>query len=310
MNTTLKIITLAFLSLIISATSLYLVKQEAEKRFTIPTEKTVLGTTKSSQVNISANIGLKTYIRIYGYTSPLSYVFLTSTGLSDTTLSEQNGYFNFIINYAPENLKEVCLNSSDQFGRTTNLTCLPILLKSGAEIGPIILSPTLSLSKPIYLENDEILISGQTIPNQKVTIKFFKDTATNNPFIKSVFAQETEKYAVTTDADNQGNYSFSLKKSTKDNLRIAGYTIYNNQKSPLSYTLRINSYNWWYLIDQYLKIWLKILKNHLLEIFFILEAMFIYYLIENKAKNKITAIQIYKPQLPAKKAATSIQKVS
>lgn len=308
-----KLLISALLSLIISIFSIYILKSAIESKKLYQKDKTILGTEQqASQTKVTANIGLKTYIKIYGFTSPLSYVFLTSTGLSDSTLSENNGYFSFIINYVPKNLKEVCINSSDQLGRTTNLTCFPIKLKSGVEIGPVVLSPTLSLSKPVYLQNDEILISGQTIPEQQVFLKFFRDNNKNNYLFSSVFAQENNKSGeVLSKSDSQGNYSFSLKKSTYDDLRIAGYTTFNNQTSPLSYTLKINTYNLWYFFNQYLKIWSKIIKKHLLEIFFILEAIFIFYLIENKIKReKPKAIILYKSKLPTKNMQNSLKRLS
>lgn len=270
----------------------------ASKKPIISKNKKILGI-KQQTVNISANIGIQGKTKIFGYTSPLSQVILSSQKLYDQTTSSSSGYFEFSPRLFPENLSEICINSIDQIGRPTPLICIPVQGSlDNKKIGPILLPPTISLNKKFFLTNDEVLIAGQSIPSSEVNLQFFRKKSNLPEIFKSVFALE-RPYLITTNTDEKGNFSFSLKSSNIDRLKIFLFSEYSNMLSPQSFSLEINISTWLDLLIFYLKIWSRILEKYLLEIVFILEILIIFILLKKRSKN--LSIILYQPLLPVLK---------
>jgi hypothetical protein len=111
-------------------------------------------------ITISAQVPANT-ITIFGYTSPDSRVELNSSKAYAVTYSQSDGYFIFDHLTIPRMSQDLCLTSQDESNRLSNPVCIPEppLANSYTEIGPILLSPTLSLD----LQNQ--YSSGQSIPN-------------------------------------------------------------------------------------------------------------------------------------------------
>lgn len=185
---------------------------------------------KSDQfVNISAQIPANT-VTIFGYTSPNSRIELNSAKAFAVTYSQDNGYFIFDHLNIPRESLDLCLTSQDESNRLSNPVCLPQppLANSYTEIGPVLLSPTLSLN----LKNQ--YSSGQSIPNSTIHVYLYQQSS---PFSIIKTVQAFAIPILETQSDSQGNYSLNLPNTTATNYRVFATAQYLETNSPKSNTL-------------------------------------------------------------------------
>jgi len=204
---------------------------------------------KSESVNISASIS-DTRVTIYGYTSPLSKVELTSINIYAATYSDDTGYFIFDKTILPKNPSEICLQSIDNEYRTTSPVCIPQppATNYDTDIGPILLSPTLSLEQDTINPNSTVISSGQAIPNSPVSVYFYQVNDSATTFIKD--AQAFSLPALTTTTDKDGYFSFNLPTSYSSNYRLYATTEFDQNYSPKSNTLLYKLPSLWWLFWQ------------------------------------------------------------
>ncbi len=261
--------------LIIISISFFILKQ------IIPVTGTVAGTTVNHPpVTVSFFFGGGGQFKIYGYTSPQALVSLESGAGFDETRAKEDGYFEFTDRYSPISPQEACLTAQDQFGRLSSPVCLPPFPNdSYVEIGPVILSPTLSFDKADYFIGDEVVLSGQTIPNTNVDLEMFSK---NQQFslIKPVEAFSFPE--LLTRSDSKGNFSISLPSTSAKTYRLFAQTKYDTQSSPKSLTLQFQILPVWMIIIKFfLFIW-SLIKSRLLEISILVEIIALtYYLIKH-----------------------------
>lgn len=184
---------------------------------------------QKESVEISANIPAST-VTIFGYTSPNSRVELSSSKAFAVTYSQSDGYYVFDHIILPRHSQDLCLTSLDESNRLNNPTCIsePPLYNNFTSIGPILLSPTLSLD----LQNQ--YSSGQSIPNSTIKLYLYQE---DSPFslIKKVEAFSIP--ILETKTDSQGNYSLNLPNTVATNYRIFSTAIHLDANSPKSNTL-------------------------------------------------------------------------
>ena len=223
-------------------------------------------------VDVSLRFGRSGNFRLYGYTSPNAFVRIESTGLQDSTFSKANGYFEFTDLLIPLKAGDLCLNSQDQFGRLTPSICIPpIPYEQDTDIGPILLPPTISLDKSDYFVSDQVLLTGQAIPNSPVTISFFNSKNSFLAQTQSVIdkinpAGPVDAYSfppISTKADDKGNFSFQLPSSSVSSFRLFTRTEYDSQPSPRSITLLLRVLPLWYIIIELFTVLFNVLKNNL-----------------------------------------------
>jgi len=180
-------------------------------------------------VTISAQVPANT-ITIFGYTSPSSRVELSSSKAFAVTYSQDDGYFIFDRLIIPRHSQDLCLTSLDESNRLNNPVCIPEppLTNSYTEIGPILLSPSLSLD----LLNQ--YSSGQSIPNTTIQVHLYQQSSPLT-LIKTV--QAFELPTLETKTDSRGNFSLNLPNTTATNYRIFATTQYLEANSPKSNTL-------------------------------------------------------------------------
>lgn len=253
--------------------------------FNVRYQKDLAGYAQSSQtgvVNVFAFLG-QFHFTLYGYTSPNALVRIEGLGVYDQTYADNNGYFLFSNRFSPFSPREACLTSQDQLGRLTVPICLPPFpTEQNVTIGPVIMPPTLSLSKDTYYIADEVVLAGQSIPNSEIDLNTFVKTGKNLlsglQLVKSVHAITIPKLQTKTDAS--GNFSVALPSSFDLKYRLFAQTKYDNELSPKSLTLNINIYPWWMIIIKLLLILFDVLKRHALELLILAEMMvlFIYIL--------------------------------
>ncbi len=230
----------------------------------------------SLQSTVSASIGEYRFF-LYGFTSAYAVVSLEGIGLFDQTTSDKDGYFAFANRFSPFSAREACLSSRDQFGRTSNLTCLPPFpIKYDVDIGPVILPPTVSLNKQNYYVGDEVVLSGQTIPNTDVDLSFFIEE--NRSLFQGVRAASIPE--LQTKSDKKGNFSISLPSSTADRFRLFTRTYFESQSSPKSTILNLRIFPWWMIIFQLFGLLWTIIRSRILEIILVVQivALVIYFL--------------------------------
>lgn len=226
----------------------------------------------TADMSVSATIGVGKIIKIFGYTSPKSLVQVSHNQLRNHTYADDTGYFE-LVDFLPLEVKGLCIYAQDQLGRTTQPVCLPTLdLSHSDKIGPVLLPPTISLAQNIYHTADEIIISGQTIPQSQVYLSSFIE----KPQAKGGFSIPP----VETRADSLGNYSLSTKPNSNDSYRLFVRTDYLDQLSPLSNKLLVTVYPFWLVFLQGIFLVLSFLKSYLLEILIVTEMlMLILYLL-------------------------------
>jgi len=111
---------------------------------------------------------------LYGYTSPKAQVTFEGLGIFDQTTADEKGYFQFNNRFSPFSSREACLSSKDQFGRLSSPLCLPPFpVNYNVSIGPVIMPPTVSLDKKDYFMGDQVILSGQAVPNTDVKLSMF-----------------------------------------------------------------------------------------------------------------------------------------
>lgn len=225
-----------------------------------------------AKANIKALIPAKTDIRLFGYTAPNSIVQAQGIRTFAQTSSDQSGYF--LINPLPVayEAKEVCLTTIDALRRTGFPICYPIPdTDKPSEIGPILLSPTISLSKGKLVQKEIAQATGMTIPNSEVTISFFEiyNSSVTEKFAK-VIAQVLNPTVEAADlpkiagfSDKKGNFSINLPTQKAIAYRVFAKAFYKKLPTPKSQTLSFS-------IEEITKVWLSNTLPILLLFLFIL----------------------------------------
>ncbi|WKZ25537.1 MAG: hypothetical protein QY322_04115 [bacterium] len=177
---------------------------------------------------------------IYGFGPIKSKVFLKGFGVSEETVSDETGLFVFNRIYSLTlTYPELCVQATDDLGRVTQPTCIPSLPGNSSiplEVGPILLSPTVSLSKNRVVEGQDAIITGKTTPNTLVNLFVSK----SNDLSKLSFVSEVNAYSlpvVNTTSDDEGKFEISLPTGTKAEYRMFASTKYGENLSAKSNTL-------------------------------------------------------------------------
>lgn len=226
----------------------------------------------SPLIRVSASIG-EFHFSLYGYSSPQALITFQGLGIFDQTYADKKGFFQFKNRFSPFSPREACLTAQDQFGRLTSPVCLPPFPTNyNLSIGPVIIPPTISLDKGEYWVGDEVILSGQTIPNTQVNLSLFTEKrglGLAHLLIPSVYAFSLPQ--LKTRSDDKGNFSISLPSATARKFRFFTTTSFKNQSSPKSLVLHLNVLPKWMLIIKFfLAVWL-VLKSRLLEVIILLE---------------------------------------
>lgn len=244
------------------------------------------------------------YSVIFGYTSPFATVIMDARGLFEQTVADKNGYFAFnqsFVNFLPQ---EICLTAQDKIGIVSSPTCLPKFPTSySLNIGPILLPPTLSLDKSKYYAGEEVILTGQSIPNTDVRLSLFIDQKTTfNDYLAS-FSPIKPVYAfslpeLTTKTDSQGNYSLEIPSGRADIFRLFTQSLYSGQPTGQSRNLTIKILPSWLEIFNLLFIVWNFFITHLFETIIFLQFIIItvflvrrYLLPHHLASEKIRTIK-------------------
>lgn len=244
-------------------------------------EKTYIAglTTNNSSIINSAFIG-EFRFTLFGYTSPKALVTFSGQGIFDQTQADKKGYFEFTNRFSPFSPHEACLSAKDQFGRLSSPTCLPPFpVNTNVKIGPVILSPTISLNKNNFYVNEEIILSGQSIPNSNVDLLIFTQETSFNKFF-SFFVKSVNAFSIPklqTKTDNLGNFSISLPSGSSQKYRFFTQVNYLKNSSANSLILTIDVLPIWMIISKFFGFIFNFLKPRLLEIVIFAEILSLIY---------------------------------
>ena len=227
---------------------------------------------KNDKVKVTASIGHHRVI-IHGHGPPHSVIELTSPRVYASVYSDNDGAFIFDRTILPDNPGELCLSAIDNGNRRSNPVCIPPppFNNDLTDIGPILLSPTLTLEGDLIKPNSTSIASGQSIPNSPIRIFLYQINSHSFVFPKSVQAFSLPVF--TTNTDQLGNYSFNLPTVYSSNYRLYSAVIYQDNPSAKSNTLI-------YHLPSLL--WLFWLQNSWLiisSVIFIITLTFFFYLI-------------------------------
>ena len=239
---------------------------------------------------------------LYGYTSPKAQVIFEGLGIFDQTTANDKGYFQFNNRFSPFSSREACLSSTDQFGRLSSPVCLPPFpVNYSVSIGPVIMPPTLSLDKQDYFMGDEVVLSGQTIPDSEVNLSMFgedKDSrgllADFHGLIRPVEAFSFPQLNIVS--DSKGNFSINLPSESPEKFRLFAQTNFKKSISSSSVKLSLDILPVWMIIVKFFLFLFSLLKPRLLEILIFAEIIYIVYVIRSHFQSK--EIVIYHSNLP------------
>lgn len=210
--------------------------------------------TSGAGTKVQATIPSKVDIRIFGYTAPFAIVQATSIRVFAQVSSDKTGYF--LIDPLPVSTeaREICLTTIDSQRRTGFPLCIQLpQLDKPTEIGPLLLSPTMSLSTSSFIQSDgqQSFAEGATLPNAQVEIAFF-ESGTGKSSAKNILIPQVEAKAIakiTTQTDKTGSFSINLPVNKPLAFRLFARSFYNQAPTPKSATLTYSvvSYTTWWL---------------------------------------------------------------
>lgn len=231
----------------------------------------------SAAVKISASVGERK-LTIFGWAPSESKIIVDGISVYDTITAAKDGYFTVSGIFLPTRTlyPEICLQAQDAEGRTTQPTCIPALPVGQYyyEVGPILLSPFLSLEKGEIIKGDQAVAYGKTTPQTQVDIFLAREkTASNSLFslVRTAFAYNIPKYQIKS--DENGNFEFNLPTEVADKwLVFAGANI-QGSPSPKSNTLTFNIHSGIYYLWILLQNLFALIRSYLLYFVILIEVL-------------------------------------
>jgi len=237
--------------------------------------------TQVNRIKLSPSFSTKVSARLGGYlfdieglTSPWAKVEFYSTqgNVNLKTLANDQGVFRFSQALMPLQTGDFCFTAIDTQQRASPPLCFsPPPPKTKTTIKGVILPPTLSLEKGIFLQKEDNTASGATTPDSLVKIFLFEEERTSfwelidvlPSFVsgrpssslvllppwrsaKKAFAREGPSLQV--QSNQEGKFSFNLPtfKSTVWRLFVGTQkTQLGDNPSPKSNIVRFAALSWW-----------------------------------------------------------------
>jgi len=219
-----------------------------------------------------ATIGMS-YLSIYGYGPVNSEVNLRGLGVSEKAVSDSTGLFRFNSVYSFTYIyPELCIQAVDGQNRVTQPTCIPALPNNSIiplEVGPILLSPTLSLTDNKIITGEDSYLSGKTTPDTDVFIYLARNK--NNDILSFVPTANAYSLPILNIMSNEvGEFDINMPTSDTASYKVFASTKFGGNLSAKSNTLQfvvISS-----VISFFQRLWEFLLQNKLM-IFIITEVL-------------------------------------
>lgn len=206
------------------------------------------------EITISATIGTPTHMTIFGYAPPLSRIILYGNGITAEVEADAKGYFSFNQIYTTggtRNYPELCLLAYIG-GYSTQPTCLPALQGNATvyTIGPVLLSPIISIEQNVFPLGTQVILNGITIPNSEVSI-YFEQSGGWFTFVPNTHGYSLPPYKVTS--DEFGKFQLNLPSNFTTRWKVYASVNYSSSTSTRSNTLnfRVESNVVYYLTRIY-----------------------------------------------------------
>lgn len=188
--------------------------------YTAPISAAAVINPVSYEIKVSAAIG-EPRLTLYGWGPVKSRINLTGLAVAENRESDINGFFIFTKIFLPAKYSELCLQAVDEEKRSSQPTCIPPLPAKNYSynIGPVLLSPIISLNQGRISEGEQISLKGKTTPFTPL-----------NVYLANLYY--IPKYQ--TQSDKEGNFEFNLPNQSRGkwNLFVASETLgYNSPKS-------------------------------------------------------------------------------
>lgn len=241
----------------------------------------------SRNVSVSASIGAPV-LTLFGYAPARTKVTLTGIGVSEETYADGSGYFRFDNVFLPtngSNYPEICVQASN-LSATTQPTCLPSLSAQilSYDIGPVILSPIITVGSGNFLQDTQVTLNGLTTPDTEVNI-YMAEEAINIPsLIKNVFAYSIPVYQ--TMSDNGGRFQFNLPSGFPSKWRVFSSATVLGAASAKSNTLNFLVEPKAYSIITFLKWLLDLIGRYLIYFVIIVEIVIVILLLISIKKHE------------------------
>jgi len=201
------------------------------------------------EIKISASIG-EPKLSLFGYSSPQSLVQLQGDRVDEQVIADEKGYFFFDRVFLPlpkPEYPELCLIATDTKSRASFPTCLPRLPigNYNISVGSVLLPPTISLDKGIFVTKEQIKAQGLTIPNSEVNIFLANDRSKNRllSLVKPAYAYNLPSYKVIS--DQNGYFEFNLPNEEQSSWKMFAGANFLNSPTPKSNTLNFKIIPWW-----------------------------------------------------------------
>ncbi len=273
----------------------------------------VAGISQAANIENSVSIG-EFRFSLYGYTSPKAQVTFEGLGIFDQTTANDKGYFQFNNRFSPFSSREACLSSKDQFGRLSSPLCLPPFpVDYNVSIGPVVMPPTVSLDKKDYFMGDQVILSGQAVPNTEVKLSVFtkegkyltnRDDKAKTPvlsnrlgplsFLLQLISRPVEAFGfpqLNITSDSKGNFSINLPSSNPEKFRLFAQTDFKKSISPNSVKLNLEILPIWMIIIKFFLFILSLIRPRLLEILIIAEIIYIIYILKGHFQSKAIVLR-------------------
>lgn len=223
----------------------------------------------------SMSVQVSTYVGGYlfdlqGLTSPWAQVEFYSTqgNISITTLANDQGIFHFSNVLTPAYTGDFCFLAIDTNKQANNPLCFSAPPKNTKTIiKDIVLSPSLTIEKGKFKQNQEISASGKTFPQAEIRVFMFQQ---NLPFWRNlldVYAREGPQLEISS--DHKGSFSFNLPTHQSGQWRMfVGPKYQNKGFSAKSNTLNFKALTWWQWMLLTATIWINKLLKEVFEFLF------------------------------------------
>lgn len=186
-----------------------------------------------------ATVGMS-YLSVYGYGPVNSEVNLKGFAVSEKTVSDETGLFRFNSVYNFSYIyPELCIQAVDNKNRVTQPTCIPPLPNNSIiplEVGPILLSPTLSLSGNKIVEGGESYLNGKTTPDtdvfiylaryqKKELLSFIPTVEAYNLPILNIVSNERGEFDINMPTSDTASYKVFASTKFAENLSAKSNTL-------------------------------------------------------------------------------------
>jgi len=254
------VLLLTLFSLTVKDSKAAVIRQTTINRIDLPAE-----------MSVAVSLNIKGYLfDIEGLTSPQAKVdFVSSEGnIEITTIADDQGRFFFHSVLAPIQTGDFCFLSYDIDGLVNNPLCFsPPPPNTKTAIAGIVLSPTVSLNKGVFRQNESVEARGRTFPNAQIQIFMFERERSwwreqIDVIIPAALARTGPKLELSS--DQKGFFSFNLPTQKSSQWRFFVGPRIEDNFTPKSNVLVFSVLSWW----QWFLLKLFVFLGKILNLFF------------------------------------------